>query len=185
MKFLKKQELRCILLKIAERLKKDKKLTIIVFVSILLMIGLLLSEVMKEPEADENEPKVISQSYEKDIEDRLSELIALIDGAGETKVMITLKNGEESVYARNSGMEIQEGDSERTKSEQEYVIIKNGSEETGLHLKTVYPEISGVAVVCRGAESAYVKQRIISTVTAVLGISSAKVSVVKMKTEGN
>lgn len=184
MKLLKKQELKCAFLKLREHLMKNPKMILIVSFSVLLILILLFSEISTESESEE-ETKTLCQSYDRELEERLSELISSIDGAGETKVMITLENGEESVYARNSGLESDEGENIRTQSSQEYVIIKSGNDETGLHLKTVYPRISGVAVVCHGAESAYVKQRIISTVTAVLGISSAKVSVVKMESKGD
>ncbi|MBQ3150371.1 MAG: hypothetical protein IJB86_03905 [Clostridia bacterium] len=185
MRYLKKQELWQSFAKLIEKIKKDKKSLIIVTVCVVIITGLLLSELSasgtEKPPQEQKEEAV----YEQELEKRLTELISTIDGAGEAKVMITLKNGEESVFAKNSGMESDEGDAQRLQSEQEYVILKSGSEESGLKLKTVYPEVSGVAVVCHGAESPYVRQRIISTVTAVLGISSAKVSVVKMKSEGN
>ena len=41
-------------------------------------------------------------SYEKDIEERLKNLIESIDGAGKVQVMVTIESGDEKVYATES-----------------------------------------------------------------------------------
>ncbi len=184
MKFLKKQVLMSDISKLTDRIRRDKRLLALIIGSLLLLAMLLVSSVPKDEKEAGESATLSQQSYEKDIEERLSELISAIEGAGKTKVMVTLENSQESIYARNSDIQNEEGEINRSQSGQEYVIIKNGNEEKGLELKTVYPGIAGVAVVCDGAESPLVRQRIITTVTAVLSVSTAKVSVVKMRTEG-
>ena len=124
------------------------------------------------------------QAYAKQLETRLAELIRSIDGAGRTQVLVTLRSGEETVWARNDRMD-SEADPTRVQSEQTYVLVRSGSDETGLQLKTITPTVQGVAVVCEGADDPQVQQRITQTVTAALGIGAAHVSVVKMETERN
>lgn len=124
------------------------------------------------------------EAYAKQMETRLTELIRSIDGAGKTQVLVTLRSGEETVWARNDTME-HEADTSRLRSEQTYVLVRAGSDETGLRLKTITPGVQGVAVVCEGADDPQVQQRITQTVTAALGIGAAHVSVVKMQTERN
>ena len=66
--------------------------------------------------------------------------------------------------------------------EREYIVIDSDNNESGLLLKVMEPEIRGVAIVCEGADSAKVRQEIVSTVSAVLGISTNRISIAKIKT---
>lgn len=178
-----------------EKLKKDKKLLVIMFLGILAIILLLLSEITgsREEKRDADVRTEIKQvdieSYSEDIEKRLTELISSIDGAGRTRVMVTIKCGAEQVYAENVEIENEvEGangiETEiKSKREGEYIILNTGSGESGMLLKVLQPEIKGVAVVCEGADFAKVRKDVTEAVSAVLGISSARISVTKMVTE--
>ena len=50
--------------------------------------------------------------------------------------------------------------------------------------KEIEPKIRGVIVVCEGADDVYVRQAVIDSLRAALGISSANISVVKGGTNG-
>ncbi len=123
--------------------------------------------------------------YEEQIEERLNTLLGSIEGAGETRVMLTLDCGSEPIYA-TQGKSSQdtsagEGTSQESYSaEREYVLVGTGSGEKGLVLKTLEPKVRGVAVLCRGADSLQVRQSIIEAVAAVLGVGSNKISVGKL-----
>ena len=121
-------------------------------------------------------PAQTAETYARTLETRLEELIASIEGAGKTQVLVTLRSGEETVFARDDRFEAEEG---RTQSEQTYVTVRSGSDETGLPLKTVTPQILGVAIVCEGADDPNVRQAITQTVTAALGVGASHVSVVR------
>lgn len=181
--------------KLLESIKADKKLTIIVLVGLAGILLLLISELIPLPEKQEAEqaPEETTQTeyhYAQDIEKRLSEIVSSIDGAGKTKVMVTLENGVESVYAadertasertsegKNEGMEI----NERSSEENEYIILQsNGSRDEGLVIKVIQPKIRGVAIVCEGGDSAYVRQHVMQAVTAVLDIGASRVSISRM-----
>ena len=104
------------------------------------------------------------------------------NGAGKTRVLITLRTGTETVFARDDRLD---SEPSHTQSEQTYVTLRDGSRDTGLPLKTLPPQILGVAVVCEGADTPQVRQAITETVTAALGIGASHVSVVKMQPERN
>ncbi|MCL2508029.1 MAG: hypothetical protein FWF05_02500 [Oscillospiraceae bacterium] len=180
---------------IGEKLKADKKLLLIVALGVAAVLLLLFSEVgggEKEPSgvkdtAKRGEPAAADiRNYARDVEDRLAELVGAIAGAGKSKVMVTLENGAEQVYASNSKNENERSQhtdgsySQKEKSANEYIMIGKSSDETGLIIKIIQPNIRGVAVVCEGADSPEVRRDVTDAVTAVLGISSAKVSVTKM-----
>lgn len=177
---------------LAERIKKDKKLLLLLAAGILGMLLLLATELFPA-EANEAERHTESaeqaadsrQTYISEIEGKLEEMISAISGAGRTKVMVTLENSEESVWA-TQGNQTRESESggERYSAEDEYVLIQSSSsEEGGLLLKIIQPKIRGVAIVCDGADNVYVREKITSTVASVLDVSTAKISIAKMASE--
>ncbi len=117
---------------------------------------------------------------EKELENQLSSL----DGAGAVKVMLTLENGSESKYATQIIQKNENGGNSREELNEEYVIVKKGaSNEECVVISISEPRVRGVAVAAEGADSPNVKKAITETVCAVFDISSADVSVEKMKHE--
>ena len=149
----------------------------------LLALGLILLAVSSLPTA---KPAASTQSSSEDyaatLEERLASIISAIDGAGRVKVMVTLESGSEDVYLRDNdyGENIDPSGKSSRESKDKYVIVDGTGEEKGIVVRVREPEIRGVAVVCEGAGSQTVQQQIVRTVTALLGISSAQVSVAKM-----
>lgn len=109
-------------------------------------------------------------TYVNEVEEKLSDIVSAIHGAGETKVMVTLDTTEENVYATDIN-----------EKNYEYVVIKTNSDEGGLLLKIIQPKIRGVAIVCEGGDSYKVKTDILNAVCSVLDISSSRVSISRMK----
>ena len=88
--------------KILEKIKRDKRFAAIVCIGLVGIILLTLSELMpqksdaKQSEKSENTTD-IRDSYEEDIEKRLTSIVSSINGAGRTEVMVTLASGDENV----------------------------------------------------------------------------------------
>lgn len=165
--------------KILEKIKRDKRIAAIVSIGLVGIILLTLSELMPQKSDAKQNGKTenvtdIRDSYEENIEKRLTSIVSSIDGAGRTEVMVTLASGDENVYA------VKEKSSDGSK-EREYIVIDSDKNESGLLLKVIEPEIRGVAIVCEGADSAKIRQEIISSVSAVLGISTNRISIAKIK----
>lgn len=163
------------------RVKTDRKMIIIVLAGIIGVVLLVLSELLPEENKDENNEENISvatqsDNYEAELENRLTELIESINGAGRTKVMLTVDCGDENVYAT-------ENKTDEGKSETEYVLVENDGNDCGILLKVWMPEIRGVAIVCQGADSAKVREEITGVVTAVLGISTNRINIAKMNSD--
>lgn len=161
-----------------ERLKKDKKAMIILIIGLTGMLLIMFSGTGnddKKQKISDEESNIYSE-YELSL--KIEELIESIEGAGKCKAMISYICYEETVYARN------ENESRRENSEKnysgEYIIIDTGDKETGLVIKTVLPEIKGIAVVCTGGDNPIVRERIISTLSALFNISSNRISVAAM-----
>ena len=161
-----------------EKFTCDKKRLFIIVAGIVGVLLLVVSEFIPESEEDveitENDDEMSFTSYEKDIEERLKNLIESIDGAGNVQVMVTIESGDEKVYATES---------KKTENNEEknYVLVDIEGSDSGLLLKIAQPEIRGVAIVCQGADSPTVRNAVVGAVTSVLGISSNRVNVSKMK----
>lgn len=180
---------------ILKKLSADKKTMFIVLAGIIGVLILVASEFIPEGEKakeDEEEIEVseynIENHYEyaEMLEKKLTDLISSIEGAGTTKVMLTLESSSEAVYAQNdkTDMESDDENSEKISKENDYVLIKtDSSKEEALLLKIIQPEVKGVAVVCEGGDSIYVQQKIIETISAVFDINSSKIKVTKLSSE--
>ena len=141
------------------------------------MSVILLSTFFDNKNTEVNDIKMHTETYEEnqylvELERKLTDIISSIEGAGRVKVMITLENSEENVYA----VDINE-------SKNEYVLIKTSSDEGGLLLKIIQPKIRGEAIVCDGGEINKVKMRILDATCSAMGISSSKVSISKMENQ--
>ena len=129
-------------------------------------------------------------SYVSRLEARLTELISSVDGAGRTKVMITLECGTEYVYAsqqktttavsENSEPSGRSSRDEKRSGEQSLILVDAGRGEEPLILKEITPTVAGVVVLCSGADNVNVRQQIIDVVTTALGTSSNRVCVTRM-----
>lgn len=180
---------------ILKKLSADKKTMFIVLAGIIGVLILVASEFIPEGEKakeDEEEIQVseynIENHYEyaEMLEKKLTDLISSIEGAGTTKVMLTLESSSEAVYAQNdkTDMESNDENSEKISKENDYVLIKtDSSKEEALLLKIIQPEVKGVAVVCEGGDSIYVQQKIIETISAVFDINASKIKVTKLSSE--
>ncbi len=170
--------------KIKSVIKNDKKILVILILAVLGIVFLMIGELTStKKESSVVESHNSAEEYAEIIEERLTEIIMSIDGAGSAKVMVTVEAGEENVFAK----EIKTSEENKEKQSQsdyeyEYVVVKNGtSSENGMLLKVIEPDIRGVAVVCSGGDNAAVRENIINTVSAVLDIKTNKISVCKMK----
>lgn len=177
-----------------KRVVKDKKILLLLAAGIAGMLLLLATEFLPEQsdsaeKAGESPEQAAEerQSYVAETEDKLAAIISSIAGAGRTKVMVTLENSEESVWATQGAQERESSGTdggEKYSQEDEYVLIQSSSsEEGGLLLKIIQPRIRGVAIVCDGGDNVYVREKITSAVAAVLDISTAKISIAKMASE--
>ena len=163
--------------------KKIPKKTLALIVGAVVVLGLLLFGEFLPQESEITEDKAISsEDYIRKTEKNLEKLLGDIDGAGKVKVMLTIDNCYENVYAKKYDTKAQKTEKE-TENElsEEYIIVKKGSNnEECLVVKVYEPTIKGVAVISEGADSIKVKTAITDTVCALFDISTAQVSVEKM-----
>ena len=91
--------------------------------------------------------------------------------------MITLQETDENFYAQNLDENKNSG---YISKKSEYVLYEDNNNDSPVLIKQSFPKVMGVAVVCQGGNNANVKEKIISAVSSLFGISTAKISVSKL-----
>lgn len=156
-----------------EKLKNSRRGTnLVVGLAVLGMLLILLSELWPQPKKAETPAASGSEyfaEYQTQLEQRLSTLIRQMEGAGQTVVMVTLENGEETIYA----LDTQSG---QTQSQQTHVLLEDG---TALSQTVYLPQVRGVAVVCDGGGDIRVAAQITELVSALLDLPTNRICVEK------
>ena len=163
------------------RIKTDKKLLFILLLGVSGIILIVFSSSESKENVDTKNTVEITTfnefEYTADLEKKLSEMITLISGAGNAKVIITLDCDYETVYAKDGSLST---DDNSTDEDSEYIIIDREKNQSGLLLKTVTPKVRGVAVVCEGGDNQYVRNAVTEMLTAVLDVGVNRISVSKL-----
>ena len=177
--------------------KNDQRIKLLLAVGLSAVALLLISDFFgKDAKSASVETAVYSSidadyaEYTANLERRLTEMISSVDGAGNTKVMVTLECGTEYVYAsrqkstsavsENSTPDGRVSRDEKRSGEESLVLINAGRGEEPLVLKQITPTVAGVVVLCSGADDVAVRQQIINVVTTALGTSSNRVCVTRL-----
>lgn len=122
-------------------------------------------------------------AYLHQTEQRLERVLSQISGAGQVRVMLTLRSSRASQYQSDYRTESETGaDRTVSASEQKTVILGKGSayDEPAV-VKTEYPSFQGALIVCGGGENAQVRYAVIRAVSALLDLGTDEITVVKMK----
>lgn len=153
---------------------KYKYVLLVILAGILLL--LLPSFGEKKQTAAPKETQELQLSAEFDLgamEQKLSEALSEIDGAGKTRVILTLKGGTRQILAKDESF------SEQENSSTTVVVSKGSGFQDAVVLQQVYPQYQGALVICPGGGNAAVKLKITEAVSAVTGLGAARISVCK------
>lgn len=129
------------------------------------------------------EDVISAEVYQKNLTRELEYLLRGINGVGDCRVMVTLENGEENLYAENENYtqsSAEENGASFKKSEnqsRENTVVL--SEGTGLLVTQICPTVRGVAVICDGGGREEVRAAVTEAVTTVLNISARRVCVME------
>ena len=95
------------------------------------------------------------------------------------RVLLTEAEGEQTLYQMDEDLQTN-GGSESIR--QDTVLLTNSErEEVGLVRQIIPPVYQGAVILCQGADSASVRLAIIQAVASATGLTSDKITVLKMK----
>lgn len=161
-------------MKFKEFLKKSDKRTLNILYFIFLL-GICLMTVDIFPKQKEKNETPQEQTEERDIEERMKDIFSKISGVGNVDVLIYYRSGEETVYAKD----IDSRNGENTSDYQEKTVFAANSEPVAVKKK--FPDIEGVLIVAEGGDNIKVKNQLIRSTQALLGVEAHKIEVLKMK----
>lgn len=173
-----------------------EKITIVVLAGVLLLVISLPvkksddnTQDTKEKQTQESQ-KMSNEEYAQYLENKLTDILGKVDGVGEIKVFVTIKNtGKKTIASDNSLNEqkINETDS----SGGSRVTEEKSSSNTNIFYDTQtgsepyvtqesMPEVEGIIIVARGGGDGTVAANITSAVEALLNVPTHKIKVLKM-----
>lgn len=147
-------------------------------VFLVVLIGAFL---MLMPEKKQTTQEIPAQTIpeEQNLETELARILSKIDGAGKTEVLLTESAGEQTYYQTNEDISSSDHGEDRRR---DTVLVTNSErEETGLIRRRDPPVYKGAIVLCQGAANAQVRLSIVEAVANATGLSTDKITVLKMK----
>ena len=156
------------------------------FVLVVILAGVVLlllpsfGEEKRDGGAVESSQESGSDPFQvEELERKLEQALAQIDGVGEVRVVLTLQSGPRRILAQDSQSTVDEG---RTEAEVTNVVISAGSGVEGtVTLQQLSPQFQGALVVCSGGGEPTVQLRLVEAVSALTGLGADKISVCKGK----
>lgn len=124
---------------------------------------------------------VINQQVEHklSVEEQLSEILSMVQGAGKVSVMLTVAQGEQTIYQTDTDTN-SSGDNYGLR-ESTVIISDSARNEEGLIRQVDPPVYLGAVVVCQGADRPGVRLAIAEAVSKLTGLGADKISILKMK----
>lgn len=132
-------------------------------------VGVLLMLLPTSSEAEPQEPEII-QEETVSLARELEEILSRIDGVGQVKVLLSIAEGERTIYQYDEGTGLDT-----------VIITDENRAQTPVVQQVLPPVYQGAVIVCQGAGSASVKLMVVEAVAAVTGLRSDQISVLKMK----
>lgn len=167
-------------LNLFEKIKNNKKVALILCIGLIGILLIALSSFEVPKKDSDTVQNMQSKTDVNDVsEEKLERFLSNISGVSNVNVMLTYDTSKEDVYAfdtEQNEIADNENKSER-KYKSEHIIVKTGSEESGLKEKEIYPKVRGVAVICQGGDNPIIKEQIVSIVSALFDINSNQISV--------
>lgn len=133
-----------------------------------------------------------AEEYTAMMEKKLEELLGQMEGAGEVRVIITLRSSSEKIVekdtqvSRTDTAEADSGGGTRTVNSVETgestVYANEGNYSEPYVIKTISPQVEGVVVLAEGAGSGSVSKNIVDVIRVLFGIDAHQVKVIKLGT---
>ncbi len=151
------------------------------------MVLILLSNILPKREKQVTLPAssaaVTAAEYAADMEAQLTSLVSSMEGVGACRVMVTLENGVEYIYANEerSGSDSADDGEKHSRTddlESSAILVETADGYTGLLVTELQPTVRGVVVVCEGGGDAAVCERVTRAVMAAANVTARRVCVV-------
>ncbi len=166
-----------------ERLKNIKHFEIIIVVVFCAILLLIYSSTFSSTKSEKNTLTALTtEEYAEYLENKLSNVLSQINGAGNVSVMVTLACGVEYVYATNATEETTSQTNNgvtttQTTTTEEIILVSQSGKDSPLVIKENLPKVSGVLIVSSGASNISVMLELQKAVMALLEIDAEDIEI--------
>lgn len=149
------------------------------YVALVFAVGIILMLVPTGKKAEKETVLLTAETSILSMEERLTQILRQVDGAGEVQVLLTEAVGEETIYQTNANQSY--NDASSSSREDTVTVTDSQRNEQGLIRQQNPPKYMGAIVVCQGGNKPTVRLAIIEAVSNVTGLGADKISILKMK----
>ena len=148
------------------------------YVILVLVLGILLMMLPQGKTEEKKDDNVLIPETEavETLQEQLEQLLSQVQGAGKVRVLLTEAEGERVVYQTDG-----EQSSQNSTRADTVIVSDSARAESGLVQQILPPSYMGAIILCQGADSASVRLSLIEAVSNATGLSSDRISVLKMK----
>ncbi len=157
--------------KLTQRIKKYR------YPILVLLAGILLMTLpgQKQEAAPAQEPTQQTEAPQADMARELEDILSQIKGVGKVQVLLTQAAGERYEFQQD------ENRSDTAQAGDTVIITDADRNQSPVLVQTLPPEYLGAIIVCQGASTPEVKLAVVEAVSKATGLSSDRISVLKMK----
>lgn len=145
--------------------------------AVVILAGILLMALPGKSPKPSPELLPAPKAPETGFEEKLQAALSLIEGAGKVSILLSEEAGEVTNYQNDEDRSGQEGAFRRST----VIVTNRDRQESGLIRQVNPPKYRGAVVLAQGADSPRVKLAITEAVVSATGLTSNKVTVLKMK----
>lgn len=146
---------------------------------VILLVGLVLFTL---PGRKKGPAQTIGQSnpvQQPDTTQSLTQILGQIRGVGRVKVMLTVAEGEKTLY--QSDEDVTNGESSSSVRQETIILSDANRNQQALISQILAPKYLGAVIVCQGADDPAVKWAVVEAVSKATGLGADRISVLKMK----
>ncbi len=149
------------------------------YVAIILLIGVILMCIPGKDPAQSKPQETAPAQQQVSAEERLEAILSQLSGAGRVRVMLTVAEGEKTIYQFNEDHDT--GDSSSSVSKDTVTVTDSNRNEQAVISQVLPPVYLGAVILCQGADQPAVRLAVVEAVSKLTGLGADKICVLKMK----
>lgn len=146
---------------------------------VILLAGLVLLTLPGQREPTAQNSTVSATTPKADITQSLTQILSQIEGVGKVQLILTVAEGERTLY--QSDEDVTTGETSSATRKDTVIITDTNRAQQALVLQVLPPKYLGAVVVCQGADIPAVKWSVVEAVSKATGLGADRISVLKMK----
>ena len=161
---------------VQKALQGIKKYKYVLLTALLGVLLLLLPQNEKAADTGSATPSAAENFDREALQNEMEDILSSLDGVGKLSLMLTVEGGgayelaqDETASLKARGEEVDE----------QTVVLGSGTSAEVVVTHSRYPRFVGALIVCEGGDRADVQLKVTQAVSALTGLSSERISVVK------